>query len=167
MPTMRMTSRRRAWLCRNGAASTFLLSDARVIGLATAGFAALVSASRRRRDPGPRGSPSAVGFTVHVVCDNYGTHKTPATQDGWSRFHVQSSPTGFKLDQSGGATGSAWHAPTRRFAAASTSPYGPLVVDIRDRIEHRNVNVRSLAWTKIANETLWPNICTKIFRRGY
>jgi hypothetical protein len=34
---------------------------------------------------------------VHIVCDNYGTHKTPAARD-WlgrhPRFHVHFTPTG-------------------------------------------------------------------------
>jgi transposase len=38
-----------------------------------------------------------VGLDVHLVCDNYGTHKTPAIQDWLARrprFHVHFTPTG-------------------------------------------------------------------------
>jgi transposase len=37
------------------------------------------------------------GLDVHLVCDNYGTHKTPAIQDWLARhprFHVHFTPTG-------------------------------------------------------------------------
>ena len=42
---------------------------------------------------------------VHLICDNYGTHKTPAIKPGWPahpRFHVHFTPTS-SLDQPGGA----------------------------------------------------------------
>ena len=46
------------------------------------------------------------GLDVHLVCDNYGTHKTPAIQDWLARhprFHVHFTPTGSSLDQPGRA----------------------------------------------------------------
>ena len=45
------------------------------------------------------------GLDVHLVCDNYGTHKTPETQDWLARhprFHVHFTPTGSLVDQPGG-----------------------------------------------------------------
>ena len=43
---------------------------------------------------------------VHLVCDNYGTHKSPAIQrwlDAHPRFHMHYTPTYSKLDQPGRA----------------------------------------------------------------
>jgi transposase len=66
------------------------------------------------------------GLDVHLVCHNYGTHKTPVIQDWLARhprYHVHFTPTGSSwINQvpAGSAT-----SPTRRSAAASTSPSTP------------------------------------------
>ena len=50
--------------------------------------------------------PVPADLDVHLVCDNYGTHKTPAIQ-AWlarhPRFHMHFTPTGLQLAQPGRA----------------------------------------------------------------
>src|ERR1700678_3068006 len=95
------------------------------------------------------------GLDVHLVCDNYGTHKTPAIQDWLARhprFHVHFTPTG-----------SSWIKQVERWFGYLTDQkirrgvhksVQALEADIRDWIEHWNQNPRPFAWTKTAEEIL-------------
>jgi hypothetical protein len=63
------------------------------------------------------------GLDVHLVCDNYGTHKTRSSRTG-SPVTPASTSTSPRPDHRGSTRSSAGPAtsPTRRSAAASTSP---------------------------------------------
>jgi len=92
---------------------------------------------------------------IHLVCDNYGTHKTPAIQDWLARhprFHVHFTPTG-----------SSWINQVERWFGYLTDQNirrGPhksiqsLEADIRDWTDTWNENPRPFAWTKTAEEIL-------------
>src|SRR6476661_7085509 len=95
------------------------------------------------------------GLDVHLVCDNYGTHKTPETQ-GWlarhPRFHVHFTPTGSSwINQVERWFGYLTDQKIRRGVHKSVQA---LEADIRDWIEHWNENPRPFAWTKTAEEIL-------------
>ena len=92
---------------------------------------------------------------IHVICDNYSTHKTAAVQ-AWlarhPRFTVHFTPTG-----------SSWINQVERWFAYLTvqkirrgahKSVQALEADIRDWIEHWNENPRPFAWTKTAEEIL-------------
>ena len=92
---------------------------------------------------------------VHVVCDNYATHKTPAIQDWLARhprFHVHFTPTGSSwMNQVERWFGYLTDQKIRRGVHKSVQS---LEADIRDWIEHWNENPRPFAWTKTAEEIL-------------
>jgi transposase len=92
---------------------------------------------------------------VHLVCDNYGTHKTPEIQDWLARhprFHVHFTPTGSSwINQAGRWFGYLTDKKIRRGVHKSVQA---LEADIRDWIEHWNENPRPFAWTKTAEEIL-------------
>jgi transposase len=92
---------------------------------------------------------------VHLVCDNYGTHKTPAIQDWLARhprFHVHFTPTGSSwINQVERWFGYLTDQKIRRGAHKSVQS---LEADIRDWIENWNQNPRPFAWTKTAEEIL-------------
>ena len=92
---------------------------------------------------------------VHVICDNYATHKTPEVK-AWlarrPRFHVHFTPTG-----------SSWVSQVERWFGLLTDQMirrgvhksvQALESDIRDWIEHWNENPRPFTWTKTAEEIL-------------
>ena len=92
---------------------------------------------------------------VHLVCDNYGTHKTPEIQ-AWlakhTRFHVHFTPTG-----------SSWANQVERWFGHLTdklirrgvhTSVQALESDIRAWIETWNQNPRPFVWTKTADEIL-------------
>jgi transposase len=92
---------------------------------------------------------------VHVVCDNYGTHKTPAVK-AWlarhPRFHLHFTPTG-----------SSWINQVERwfgFLAAQLLRRGvhksvqALEADIRAWVAGWNQHPRPFIWTKTAEEIL-------------
>ena len=125
---------------------------------------------RRHRDqraappPPPPGVPEVpqeidknvpAGLDVHLVCDNYGTHKTPAIQDWLARhprFHVHFTPTGSSwINQVERWFGYLTDQKIRRGVHKSVQA---LEADIRDWIEHWNENPRPFAWTKTAEEIL-------------
>jgi transposase len=92
---------------------------------------------------------------VHLVCDNYGTHKTPAIQ-GWlarhPRFHVHFTPTGSSwINQVGRWFGYLTDQKIRRGVHKSVQA---LEADIRQWIEHWNENPKPFAWVKTADEIL-------------
>jgi transposase len=95
------------------------------------------------------------GLDVHLVCGNYGTHKTPAIQQ-WlvrhPRFHVHFTPAGSSwMNQVERWFGYLTDQKIRRGACKSVQS---LEADIRDWIENWNENPRPFAWTKTAEEIL-------------
>jgi transposase len=92
---------------------------------------------------------------VHLACDNYGTHKTPAIRDWLARhprFHVHFTPTGSSwINQVERWFGYLTDQKIRRGARKSVQA---LEAGIRDWIEQWNENPRPFAWTKTAEEIL-------------
>jgi transposase len=95
------------------------------------------------------------GLDVHLICDNYGTHKTPAIKawlDKHPRFHMHFTPTssswvnqverwfGFLTDQM-----------IRRGTHTSVQA---LEADIRSWVATWNENPRPFVWTKTAEEII-------------
>jgi transposase len=95
------------------------------------------------------------GLDVHLVCDNYGTHKTPEIQDWLARhprFHVHFTPTGSSwINQVERWFGYLTDKKIRRGVHKSIQA---LEADIRDWIQTWNENPRPFAWTKTAEEIL-------------
>jgi transposase-like protein/transposase len=107
---------------------------------------------------------------VHLICDNYGTHKTPAIR-AWlerhPRFHLHFTPTssswinqverwfGFLADQK-----------IRRGAHKSVQA---LETDIRTWIKNWNENPTPFTWTKTAQEILdsLARFCQRISGAGH
>jgi transposase len=92
---------------------------------------------------------------VHLVCDNYGTHKTPAVQD-WlarhARFHLHFTPTGSSwINQVERWFGFLTDQMIRRGVHKSVQA---LEADIRAWVEDWNQNPRPFTWTKTADEIL-------------
>ncbi|MCI0686089.1 MAG: IS630 family transposase [Sporichthyaceae bacterium] len=95
------------------------------------------------------------GLGVHLILDNYATHKTPAVQR-WliahPRFHLHFTPTG-----------ASWLNLVERFFAEITikllrrgvhRSVTTLEADIRAWIEQWNANPRPYVWTRTADEIL-------------
>ena len=92
---------------------------------------------------------------VHLVCDNYSTHKSPAIRawlDRHPRFHVHHTPTY-----------ASWINQVERWFAYLTQDLlqrsdhrnvQALERDIRDRVKAWNENPRPFIWTKTAEEIL-------------
>jgi transposase len=95
------------------------------------------------------------GLDVHLVCDNYGTHKTPEIRDWLARhprFHVHFTPTGSSwINQVERWFGYLTDQKIRRGVHKSVQA---LEADIRDWIDHWNENPRPFDWTKSAEEIL-------------
>jgi transposase-like protein/transposase len=107
---------------------------------------------------------------IHLICDNYGTHKTPAIR-AWlerhPRFHMHFTPTssswinqverwfGFLADQQ-----------IRRGVHKNVQN---LEADIRSWIKQWNDNPRPFIWTKTATEILesLANFCRRISDAGH
>jgi transposase len=95
------------------------------------------------------------GLDVHLICDNYATHKTPeirAWLDRHPRFRVHFTPTG-----------SSWINQVERWFAYLTSQkirrgvhrsVQALEADIRAWIDQWNQNPRPFTWTKTADQIL-------------
>jgi transposase/transcriptional regulator with XRE-family HTH domain len=92
---------------------------------------------------------------VHIVCDNYGTHKTPEI-NAWlakhPRFHMHFTPTG-----------SSWVNQVERFFGLITeklirrgvhTSVPALEADIRNWIKNYNDNPTPFVWTKTADDIL-------------
>ncbi len=94
-------------------------------------------------------------LAVHLVCDNYGTHKSPAIKTWLTehpRFHMHYTPTY-----------SSWINQVERFFAYVTGDLlqrshhdtvAQLEADIRTWIKDWNTNPRPFIWTKSADEIL-------------
>ncbi|ROO88070.1 transposase [Actinocorallia herbida] len=94
---------------------------------------------------------------VHLIVDNYGTHKTPAIK-AWlakhPRFHMHFTPTGSSwINQVERWFGFLADQKIRRGAHKSVQA---LEADIRDWINDWNSNPRPFIWTKTAEEILEP-----------
>jgi transposase len=92
---------------------------------------------------------------VHLICDNYGTHKTPAVK-AWlrrhPRFHMHFTPTGSSwINQVERWFGFLTDQKIRRGAHKSVQA---LEADIRDWIADWNNHPRPFVWTKTAEEIL-------------
>jgi transposase len=92
---------------------------------------------------------------VHLICDNYGTHKTPAVR-AWlarhPRFHLHFTPTGSSwINQVERWFGFLTDQKIRRGAHKSVQA---LEADIRAWITDWNSNPRPFIWTKTAEEIL-------------
>ncbi|WP_329450690.1 IS630 family transposase (plasmid) [Streptomyces sp. NBC_01724] len=95
------------------------------------------------------------GLDVHLVCDNYATHKTPEIQKWLARhprFHVHFTPTG-----------SSWINQVERWFGLLTdklirrgvhTSVQALERDIRTWIQTWNDNPKPFTWTKTADEIL-------------
>ena len=95
------------------------------------------------------------GLDVHLVCDNYGTHKTPAIK-AWlakhPRFHMHFTPTGSSwINQVERWFGFLTDQKIRRGVHKSVQA---LEADIRDWIADWNTHPRPFIWTKTAEEIL-------------
>jgi transposase len=95
------------------------------------------------------------GLDVHLVCDNYGTHKTPAIR-AWlakhPRFHMHFTPTGSSwINQVERWFGLLTDQKIRRGAHKSVQA---LEADIRSWIADWNTHPRAFLWTKTAEEIL-------------
>jgi transposase len=95
------------------------------------------------------------GLDIHLICDNYATHKTPDIR-AWlarhPRFHIHFTPTG-----------SSWLNQVERWFAYLTEQkirrgthrsVQALEADIRDWIQQWNTSPRPFTWTKTAEEIL-------------
>lgn len=92
---------------------------------------------------------------LHLVCDNYATHKTPAIKK-WllahPRFHVHFTPTSaswLNLVER-------WFAEltTRKLRRSAHRSVAELETDVRNWIEAWNANPKPFIWTKTADEIL-------------
>jgi transposase len=107
---------------------------------------------------------------VHLICDNYGTHKTPAIR-AWlakhPRFHLHFTPTG-----------SSWINQVERWFAFLTDQkirrgahksVQALEADIRTWIADWNQNPKPFIWTKTAEEILesLARFCQRISGAGH
>lgn len=112
--------------------------------------------------------PAELG--IHLICDNYGTHKTPAIR-AWlakhPRFHMHFTPTG-----------SSWINQVERWFAFLTSQMirrgvhksvQALEADIRTWVEGWNADPRPFVWKKTAEEILdsLARYCRRISDAGH
>ncbi len=111
-----------------------------------------------------------VELDIHLVCDNYGTHKTPAIKKWLSqhpRFHMHFTPTG-----------SSWVNQVERWFGFLTDQMirrgvhksvRQLEADITAWIAAWNQNPRPFTWTKSAEEILesLARYCRRISGAGH
>jgi transposase len=107
---------------------------------------------------------------VHLICDNYGTHKTPAIR-AWlarhPRFHLHFTPTGSSwLNQVERWFGYLTDQQIRRGVHKSVQS---LEADIRAWVADWNTNPRPFIWTKTAEEILesLARLCRRISGAGH
>ncbi len=95
------------------------------------------------------------GLAVHVVCDNYGTHKTPAIK-AWlarhPRFHLHFTPTGSSwINQVERWFG---HLTDQMIRRGTHTSIQALEKDIRDWVTSWNADPKPFVWKKSAEEIL-------------
>jgi transposase len=107
---------------------------------------------------------------IHLVCDNYGTHKTPAVK-AWlarhPRFHLHFTPTGSSwINQVERWFGLLTEQKIKRGAHKSVQA---LENDIREWIADWNTHPRPFLWTKTAEEILdsIARFCSRISGAGH
>ncbi|WP_393101728.1 IS630 family transposase [Streptomyces sp. LN325] len=107
---------------------------------------------------------------VHLICDNYGTHKTPAIKT-WlakhQRFHLHFTPTGSSwINQVERWFGFLADQKIRRGAHKSVRS---LEADIRAWVKQWNENPTPFTWTKTAEEILdsLARFCQRISGAGH
>jgi transposase/transposase-like protein len=107
---------------------------------------------------------------VHLICDNYGTHKTPAIR-AWlgrhPRFHLHFTPTGSSwINQVERWFGYLSDQMIRRGAHKNVQT---LEADIRTWIKNWNDNPTPFTWTKTAEEILdsLARFCQRISGAGH
>jgi transposase len=107
---------------------------------------------------------------IHLVCDNYGTHKTPAVK-AWlarhPRFHLHFTPTSSSwINQVERWFGFLTEQKIKRGAHKSVRA---LEDDIRDWIADWNTHPRPFIWTKTAEEILesLARFCSRISGAGH
>ena len=111
-----------------------------------------------------------IELDVHVVCDNYGTHKTPAIKTWLAkhpRFHFHFTPTGSSwINQVERWFGLLTDQKIRRGAHTSVQV---LEKDIRSWITDWNTHPRPFLWTKTAEEILesLARFCRRISDAGH
>ena len=110
------------------------------------------------------------GLDIHVICDNYGTHKTP-TIKAWlarhPRFHLHFTPTGSSwINQVERWFGFLTDQMIRRGVHKSVAA---LEKDIRNWIKDWNQNPKPFVWTKTAEEILdsLARYCQRISGAGH
>ncbi len=107
---------------------------------------------------------------VHLICDNYGTHKTPAIRkwlDLHPRFHMHFTPTGSSwINQVERWFGFLADQAIRRGAHKNVQN---LEADIRAWVKDWNENPKSFVWTKTAEEILdsLARFCQRITGAGH
>jgi transposase len=95
------------------------------------------------------------GLDLHLICDNYATHKTPEVQK-WllrhPRFHLHFTPT----SSSWLNLAERWFAEltNRKLRRSAHRSVTELEADIRKWINEWNKDPRPFAWTKTADEIL-------------
>ncbi|WP_329081388.1 MULTISPECIES: IS630 family transposase [unclassified Streptosporangium] len=111
-----------------------------------------------------------VELDIHLICDNYGTHKTPAIK-AWlarhPRFHMHLTPTGSSwINQVERWFGFLTDQLIRRGVHKSVQA---LEKDIRDWISQWNDNPRPFVWKKTAEEILesLARYCRRISDAGH
>jgi len=110
------------------------------------------------------------GLDIHVVCDNYGTHKTPAIK-AWltrhPRVHLHFTPTGSSwINQVERWFGFLTDQMIRRGAHKSVQA---LEADIRTWIKNWNQDPKPFVWVKTAEEILdsLARYCRRISGAGH
>jgi hypothetical protein len=109
------------------------------------------------------------GVELHLILDNYGTHKTPAIKR-WllrhPRFHLHFTPTGFLLNLVERLVALLTEKQLRRGIHRSIRE---LEKAIRAFLEHHNRNPRPFVWTKTADQILESvaRFCQRILDSGH
>ena len=154
---------------RNGTSSLFAALDAasgKVIGSLHARHRAIEF--KRFLQTIDREVPA--DLEVHLILDNYATHKTPAIKRWLAahpRFHLHFTPTG-----------ASWlnlverwfgELTARKIKRGSHRSVRELNADIRDWLQHWNENPRPYVWTKSADQILdtLTTYCKRITASGH
>jgi transposase len=98
---------------------------------------------------------TALSYLLHLVVDNYATHKTPAIKDWllkYPRFYLHFTPT----SSSWLNLVERWFAEltTRKLRRSAHRNVTELETDIRRRISEWNRDPKPFVWTKSADEIL-------------
>jgi transposase len=110
------------------------------------------------------------GLDIHLICDNYGTHKTPAIKAwlaGHPRFHLHFTPTGSSwINQVERWFGFLTDQMIRRGVHKSVVA---LEKDIRDWIKTWNEDPKPFVWRKTAEEIIdsLARYCQRISGAGH